>query len=364
MFAMLQGPWPRVTSDGIDLAALEADVAAGRADAADLSAATDRLVAEVLAAQADVGMDLLTDGQVRWPDLSEAVRVSIYERRLEADRPLVAAWSAAARLAPEGSTLAQAVPGPYTLGRLVIADAVRRTEEAGEEPPPPEGQAAARADVTLAVADALSGEIEALVAAGCRMVVVEEPAAVGIGGDAFERSLFAGASRRLLARSGEAHAMLAITGGSAHEAGGPTVFGAPWQSLLVDLIAGPDNWRLVREAPGDRGIVCAALRVREDGVETDQAPELVWASQYAASSNGRGFDRVGLANATRLVERSPEAARTALRQLAQAAKYATMPLADAVEAGLDPRTIRDARPIPPNRAQRRRQSRDRRRADG
>jgi hypothetical protein len=104
----------------------------------------------------------------------------------------------------------------------------------------------------------------------------------------------------------------------------------------------------------------AALTVREDELEIDRAPELVWASQYAASANGRGIDRVGLTNATRLADRSPTAARMALRQLALAAKYAGMPVADAVEAGLDDRTIRDARPIPAtnNRASRRRQSRE------
>ncbi len=92
----------------------------------------------------------------------------------------------------------------------------------------------------------------------------------------------------------------------------------------------------------------------------DQAPELVWASQYAASANGRGIARVGLTNATRLGNRTPEAARSALRQLATAARYASMPIADAVEAGLDERTIRDARPIPAtnNRAARRRQARE------
>jgi hypothetical protein len=46
--------------------------------------------------------------------------------------------------------------------------------------------------------------------------------------------------------------------------------------------------------------------------------------------------------------------------------YATMPLPDAVEAGLDPRTIRDARPIPAsvNRASRRRQARKGHQSDG
>ena len=360
MFAMLQGAWPRVTSDGIDIAVLEADVAAGRADAAVLEAALDQLVREVLAAQAEAGLDLLTDGQVRWPDMAEAVRLCIFEARLEADRPLVAAWRAAAAAAPEGTTVAQAVPGPYTVGRLAIQDALRRTKEAGEAPPPPAEVADTRFGVTVAVADALAGEIEALVAAGCQMVVVEEPDAVAIGEDASERALFSTASRRLLERSAGAHAMLAIIGGSAHEAGSATFFDAPWQSILVDLIAGADNWNLVRQTPGDRGVIVAALTVREDELEIDQAPELVWASQYAASANGRGFDRVGLTNATRLADRSPAAARMALRQLALAAKYAAMPIADAVEAGLDERTVRDARPIPAtnNRASRRRQARE------
>jgi methionine synthase II (cobalamin-independent) len=360
MFAMLQGAWPRVTSDGIDLAALEADVTAGRADAATLAAAIDRLVGEVLAAQAEAGLEPLTDGQVRWPDMAGAVRMAIFEGRLQAERPLVTAWRAAAAAAPVGTTVAQAVPGPYTLGRLAVEDALRRTEEAGEAPPPPADVTASRFDVTLAVAEALAGEIEALVAAGCRMVVVEEPGAVGIGENASERVLFGNASAALLARSAGAHAMLAITGASAHEAGGSTFFDAPWQSLLVDLIAGPDNWQLVRQTPGDRGVVVAALRVREDELEVDQAPEMVWAAQYAASSNGRGLDRVGLTNATRLADRSPAAALAALRQLGLGARYAGMPVADAVEAGLDPRTIRDARPIPAtnNRASRRRQARE------
>ena len=49
------------------------------------------------------------------------------------------------------------------------------------------------------------------------------------------------------------HAMLAITGGSAWEAGPETILEAPYASYLFDLIAGPDNWYLVRAAPGRPG---------------------------------------------------------------------------------------------------------------
>jgi hypothetical protein len=288
------------------------------------------------------------------------VRVSLFEGRFGAERPLVAAWKAATAAAPEGTSVAQAIPGPYTLGRLAIEDALTRTREAGEEPPTGPELTGARFDVTLSIAHSLADEVEALVAAGCKVIVVEEPDAVSIGSNASERMLLSNASAVLLERSGGVHAMLAIIGGSAHEVGGATIFEAPWQSLLVDLIAGPDNWQLVRQAPGDRGIICAALTIPEDGSEFDQAPELVWASQYAASANGRGIARVGLTNATRLADRTPEAARMAVRLLAQAAKFAGMPVAEAVEAGLDARTIRDARPVPAtnNRASRRRQVRD------
>ena len=41
------------------------------------------------------------------------------------------------------------------------------------------------------------------------------------------------------------HLSLAITGGNADEAGIETILAAPYASLAVDLIAGPDNWRLV-----------------------------------------------------------------------------------------------------------------------
>ena len=89
--------------------------------------------------------------------------------------------------------------------------------------------------------------------------------------------------------------MLAITGGSAWEAGPETILEAPYASYLFDLIEGPDNWDLARDAPGDRGIVCAALRAPSSD---DQASLLVWAARYAASSVGRGLERVGLANAS------------------------------------------------------------------
>jgi hypothetical protein len=133
--------------------------------------------------------------------------------------------------------------------------------------------------------------------------------------------------------------MLAITGGSAAGAGAETVLGAPYASFLFDLVAGPDNWYLVRAVPGDRGVVCAALRAGDGRERLDQAPELVWAAHYAASSNGRSLARVGIANASPLGGLTPDDAAAALRALANAAQLAAMPPAEAVRAGLDPQAV-------------------------
>ncbi len=175
------------------------------------------------------------------------------------------------------------------------------------------------------IAGWLAGELEALGAAGCPVVQVLEPAAVEIGADEHLRSAFLLAHRQLLARAGDLHVMLAITGGSAADAGAETILGAPYASFLFDLIAGPDNWHLVRAAPTDRGIICAALRAGGGKEHLDQAPELVWAAQYAASSNRRGLARVGLANASSLAALAPADARIALEALARAAALAALP---------------------------------------
>ena len=132
------------------------------------------------------------------------------------------------------------------------------------------------------------------------------------------------------------HLSLAITGGAADAAGAATILGPAYASLAVDLIAGPDNWRLVRSAPGDRGIVCGALSAAEG---SDDGPEtLLWAAAYAAGSAGRGPDRVGLATASSLAALSWPVAVAKLARLGEAVRLAGLP-ADERLAAIDPRAI-------------------------
>jgi methionine synthase II (cobalamin-independent) len=208
----------------------------------------------------------------------------------------------------------------------------------------------------LAAADAINADLRALAAAGCPLIEVHEPAAIDIGRDEPARRLFRNAHRRLLEGVDGPHLSLAIIGGNADATGVETLLSASYASLAVDLIAGPDNWRLVVATPGDRGVVCGALSP-EAG--SDDAPEvLLWAAAYAASTAGRGPARVGLATAGSLAGLPWETAVAKMRRLGEAARLADLP-PDELRRSIDPRAVdirsaalRRVPPRPPSRGRR------------
>ena len=159
---------------------------------------------------------------------------------------LVRGWLTTSALTDR--VVAQVIPGPYSLGLRVHGGA----------------EAADRHEFTLELAARLGrgarrprrGRLRDGRDRGAR-----SPSRSAT--DPAERALFA-ARRRACSRTRPAlHAMLAITGGSAWEAGADTILGAPFQSYLFDLVAGPDNWHLVRAVPGDRGVVCGGAASRQ-----------------------------------------------------------------------------------------------------
>ena len=278
MFATLLGPLPRPPLGA--------------------AASVDALVQAAVRAQEAAGLEPITDGGQR------------------ANEPLVAAWESTARLTDQAVKCA--VEGPYTFGRAHRGGAVERTA------------------ATLARAAALNTALHELAAAGCPLIEVHEPFAATIGTDPGERALFREAHLRLLDGVDGTHLSLALTGGSADEAGIETVLAASYASLAVDLIAGPDNWRLVAAAPGDLGIVCGALPA---SAGTEDGPELLlWAAGYAASTGGRGRDRVGLATASSLAHLAWGDAVRKLERLGEAARLADRPLEERLGA-FDPRAV-------------------------
>lgn len=288
MFATLAGIYP---------------VAAGRTG---LDAAR-----EVIAVQLEVGLEPLSDGG--WLRPGPQVEAT-------ATGWTVPAWRAAAALA-EDRPVRQGMIGPYSLATALVAV---------------DGSHRQRERLVFEAAERLHDEVVSLAAAGCPMVWVEEPEAISIGDRDPERRLFREAHRRLLDGVSDIHPTLAIRGGNADVAGAETILDAPYHSLFVDLIEGPDNWRLVARLPGDHGVICGAMDAR-DALPADREL-LVWAAHYAASTGGRGLARVGLAPSGDLGHLSPEAARRKIEGLARAAALAAAPT-DEMQAGLDWRAV-------------------------
>ena len=180
-------------------------------------------------------------------------------------------------------------------------------------------------------------EILALADAGCRWIEVHEPAAASLGEDGAARARFADVQGALTRDLGpDLHLTLAITGGNADAAGIDTILAGAYSSLAVDLIDGPDNWRLAVAVPGERGVICGALSPHAG---SDDGPEmLLWAARYAAGSKGRGMARVGLATSGSMRDVSWQEASTKVRRLGDAARVVAMP-EDQQRAALDPRAV-------------------------
>ncbi|MGH2477594.1 MAG: hypothetical protein ACRDIL_20260, partial [Candidatus Limnocylindrales bacterium] len=241
----------------------------------DADAAPEALLDACLELQADHGLEPLTDGG--WPVIAGDV---------------VEAWRMTAGRA--GGLVKAVVAGPLSSGRSVAT---------------------------------VRAELATLADAGCRWIEVHEPAATAIGSDEDARSRFADAHSALTVDLGtDVHVSLAILGGSADTAGIATILAGAYSSLALDLIDGPDNWRLAAATPGDRGIVCGALSMRTG---SDDGPELLlWAAGYAASTGGRGVDRVGLATSGSLAALPWATAAVKVRRLGEGTRLVTAPAAE------------------------------------
>ena len=285
MFATLLGALPPPSASGAHDDALEASIH------------------HAIRAQQAAGLEPITDGRLR----------GLAGDRVPKLGDILDAWRFAA-----GAThraVKQTLPGPYSIGR-------RRAERSRD---------------TQRAAEALRSIVEELAHAGCPLVEIEETEAHLIGEDPQQRELFRAAHRVLADGVTGTHLSLSIVGGSAWGAGLETILDAPYASLAVDLIAGPDNWNLVTRLPGDRGVIAGALPAKASPADAKEM--LLWAARYAAGSNARGLDRVGLGSAGSWADLSWEAAFAKMERLGEAARLAAIPAGPELARQLDPRAV-------------------------
>jgi hypothetical protein len=273
----------------------------------------DELVRIAIRAQEAAGLEPITDGRLR------------NDSGLAKPATVVAAWKFAA--GETDRAVKQALPGPYSIGwRLADgADAADRSA------------AADRAVATERAAEELRAIVAELAAAGCPLIEIEETDAHRIGEDPVERALFAEAHGRLTDGVQGTHLSLSIVGGSAWGAGSESIFDLPYASLAVDLIDGPNNWNLVTRLPGDRGVIAGALPAKDSPADAKET--LLWAARYAAASNGRGLDRVGIGSAGSWASLTWEAAVSKMHHLGEAARLASTPGGADLARELDPRAV-------------------------
>ncbi len=353
MFATLVGAYPRTPLPGqpFRLRTGHARLERGEIDEAAFRAVQDELVREVMGEQLDAGLQLLTDGQVRWEDQQTAIAAGLhgfeiggllryfdtntYFRQPRAigtprweSSITVTDWlfahETAASLARERGVetppVKQCLVGPYTLGRL---------SDPGE---------IGRERLVPALAEALNEELHALRAAGAPVIQLDENALTLIGpDDEAERRLAGDALRRVMHGLDDTHVCLSITMGDAVAAGPDVLFDVPFHSHLFDLIAGPDNWELVAMAPHERGIVCGVANARN--TMPDDEPVMIWAAHYAASTQGRGLDRVALAPSTGLEYLPRDRAKAKIEALAEAARKASITDPEELAKQIDPRAV-------------------------
>ena len=318
-------------------------------------AATDLVVAAIRA-QEEAGLEPITDGRLRDPGFDLLVAALLRPDGIDDAVTIVLEGWRAAAAATERATK-QALPGPYSIG--LRAGGSEREREAR----------------TLGLAETLADVVSALAEAGCPLVEIEESEANRLV-DTAEQDLFREAHRRLTGggtgsryggrRGGqhgrsdgeggrEMHRSLSIVGESVPQAAIDAVLEAPYASLAVDLIAGPDNWYVVRRAPRERGVVAGV----QSAGNVDEAKEvMLWAAHNTASSAGRGSDRVGIGSAGSWANLTWEAALRKLNRLGEAARLAGMPLGEELAQSLDPRAVSARRAAvghgPPPRPRKRR----------
>ncbi len=281
----------------------------------------EELIRLAIRAQEAAGLEPITDGRLRGHAVDRVPEAGV----------VVDAWRFAA--AATDRAVKQVLPGPYSIGRRAIGEGVATENAAATQ----RAAATHRVAATERAAEALRAIVAELAAAGCPLIEIEETDAHLIGDDRSERDLFRMAHRRVTEGVAGTHLSLSITGGSAWGAGLETILDAPYSSLAVDLIAGPDNWNLVTRLPGDRGVIAGALPAKDSPADAKET--LLWAARYAAGSKRRGLDRVGLGSAGSWANLTWEAAVAKMHRLGEAARLAATPAGPALARQLDPRAV-------------------------
>jgi 5-methyltetrahydropteroyltriglutamate--homocysteine methyltransferase len=239
----------------------------GEASVEDLGAAQDDLVREIIAEQEAAGIDLVTDGQARWDDILTpfARHISgfeiggllryfdnnVYYRRPVCTGPVewggpssVNQFAFAASVATK--PVKAVIPGPITFARLSVDDHYGDHES-----------------FVLAIARVLAQEAFELQAVGAETIQIDEPALLQAPEDL---DLAARALGIVTAELALVRTILATYFDDAKRLG-TDLFNLPVNGFGFDLISGPENLELIKQAPAGTGIQAGIVDARNTMLE-------------------------------------------------------------------------------------------------
>ena len=282
----------------------------------DLARVQDDLVAEVIAEQEAAGIDLVTDGAVRWDDLLTPFARSmsgfeigglmrwfdnnVYYRRPVCVGPVewrgpasVEAYRQAASVATK--PVKAVIPGPITFARLSVDEHYGVYEK-----------------FVLSLARVLAQEAFELQAAGTPVIQIDEPALLSAPEDL---DLARRALSAMTAEISASETLLMTYYGDAKRLG-PELFRLPVDGFGLDFVAGPENDELLATLPDGVGLEAGVVDARNTKLETEA--ELTGAIGGLAERLGERRLRVGPSAGLEFLPR--EKARAKLERLASAAR--------------------------------------------
>ena len=288
----------------------------GTASLDDLHAAQDELAREVIAEQEAAGIDLVTDGHVRWDDILTPFARNIagfeiggllrwFDNNVYYRRPIcigdlewrgpsaIEAFRFASSVA--SGDVKQVIPGPVTFARLSV------DEHYGDHEA-----------FVLAIARVLAQEAFELEAAGARFIQIDEPALLGAPEDL---ALAKRALEIVTGELGQAELTLGTYFGDAKRLG-TELFDLPVHRFAFDLVSGPENRELLRSVPAGTKIQAGVVDARNTKLE--DASELQATIEDLAGELGEG--RLTVAPSAGLEFLPREKARAKLQRLGEVAK--------------------------------------------
>jgi len=289
----------------------------GKITQEELDQVADEVTVEVIEEQADAGLDVVTDGQIRWEDeqtylarkLSDVTLNGLtrwFDTNMYYRQPAIeagVAWRKAITVrdysfAVEHSAkpVKAVLTGPYTLARLSVDNHYGSVEA-----------------LALAFAEALNQEARALQTAGASIIQFNEPAVLQFKDD---YTVFAAACARVTEGLTSEKSLYLYFGDA--EGIYPQILALPFDLIGLDFVMGHQNEHLLKRTPFTKKLGLGIIDARNTRLES---PEDI-AAKINALGDGIDPDHVHVSPSAGLEFLPREVAQEKLRVLASGVRQA------------------------------------------